>query len=78
MSGHRAQNKELTDKQKIFMHYVAQGLSNAKIAEQMDMQPNTADQYSERIKLKLDLFSKEELKQYAIDNGYLEQEVTHE
>lgn len=78
MSWHRAQNKELTDKQKEFMRYVAQGLSNSKIAQQMDMSRNTADQWVERIKLKLDLYSKEELKQYAIEHGYLAQEVTHE
>jgi len=62
--------KELTDKQKEFMRYAAQGLSNGKIAKAMRVSRKSADQYSELIKLKLDLVSKKELVQYAIEHGY--------
>lgn len=67
------QSSELTNKQKIFMRYIAQGLSNGKIAQQLHIQRKTADQYVERIKLRLDLCSKAEVKAYAIAHGYGEE-----
>lgn len=61
---------ELTDKQKEFLGYIAQGLNYSDIAKMQGVCHQARSLMADRIQDRLGLCSREELKEYAIQNGY--------
>lgn len=64
-------NKELTDKQKLYMHCLALGFSNKQIAGEMSITVDSVvNNYQERMLSKTYLSTRTELVEYAKQNGY--------
>jgi two-component system response regulator NreC len=63
---------ELTPRQRQVLTLVAEGLSNAEIAERLDISVKTVARHRENIMARLDLHSRTELVKYAIRKGLAE------
>jgi DNA-binding NarL/FixJ family response regulator len=67
-------NKDLTDKQKLYMHCLASGFSNKQIADKMNITiDSVVSNYQERMLSKTYLSTRKELVEYAKQNGYGEE-----
>jgi len=64
-------NKEFTDKQKAYLHYLAQGFSDSEIARKMGIVRDAViSNYRDRMLSKTYLHTRSELVEYAKKNGY--------
>ncbi len=62
----------LTDRERVIMLLIAEGLRNQDIAEQLAISPKTVSRHRENILRKLNLRTRAELIRYAIKNGLIE------
>lgn len=62
----------LTDRERVIMLLIAEGLRNQDIAEQLTISPKTVSRHRENILRKLNLRTRSELIRYAIKNGLIE------
>ena len=63
---------ELTEREHEVLTYLAQGSSNAEIAEALVISPKTVERHRENIMRKLNLHSRSELVRYAIRKGIIQ------
>lgn len=71
--GHRrVQEDGLTEREEEVLILLADGASNAEIAEQLSISPKTVARHRENIMAKLNLHSRSELVKYAIRKGIIE------
>jgi two-component system, NarL family, response regulator NreC len=70
-SGDTATIDGLTDREQEVLRYLAEGLSNDEIAEQLVISPKTVSRHRENIMQKLHLHSRSELVRYAIRKGII-------
>jgi two-component system response regulator NreC len=63
---------ELTEREQEVLAYVAEGSSNAEIAEALTISPKTVARHRENIMAKLNLHSRSELVKYAIRKGIIQ------
>jgi DNA-binding NarL/FixJ family response regulator len=61
----------LTWRERQVLRLVAQGYSNAEVAERLGISPKTVDTHRMRVMDKLGLHSRAELTRYALQYGYL-------
>jgi two-component system response regulator NreC len=73
---HAAEHKSATDgltaRERQVLTYLAEGNSNAEIAEALVISPNTVERHRENIMRKLNLHSRSELVRYAIRRGIIQ------
>lgn len=65
---------ELTPREREVLILIAEGLTNAEIAEELVISPKTVDSHRENIMRKLNLHSRIDLVKYAIKKGLIELE----
>ncbi len=62
---------DLTNRQLELLYYLVQGYSQKEIAHVMKLSPRTIESYLENIKIKLNIYNRSQLIQYAISIGML-------
>lgn len=62
----------LTDREREILRLIAQGMTTARIAEELVLSPHTVQSHRDRIMSKLDLHSKADLVRYALSRGLIE------
>ncbi len=68
----RPETPEVTARERQVLHLVAEGCSNAEIAERLTISPKTVDNHRTRLMAKLEVHSVAELLAYALREGLLE------
>jgi two-component system, NarL family, response regulator NreC len=71
-SGQKSATDGLTDREGQVLTYLAEGNSNAEIAEALVISPKTVERHRENIMRKLNLHSRSELVRYAIRRGIIQ------
>lgn len=61
----------LTPREREVLTYIAEGLTNREISDQLNISPKTVDRHRENIMSKLDLHSRVALVKYAIEKGMI-------
>jgi DNA-binding NarL/FixJ family response regulator len=61
----------LTSREREVLILIAEGLTNKKIGEQLEISPKTVARHRDNISAKLQLSSRAELARYAIQKGLL-------
>lgn len=64
----------LTAREREVLHLIAQGASNAEIAERLSISPRTAETHRTRLHRKLSLKTQAEVRRYAIKRGLIAEE----
>lgn len=64
-------SEDLTNRQLEILYYLVQGYSQKEIAHAMQLSPRTVESYLENIKIKLNIYNRSQLIQYAINIGML-------
>lgn len=70
--------KVLSDREVEMMPFFARGISNASIAEQLNISPLTVQSHRRSVMKKLNLHSVKDLMRYAIEKGFWRNPVSKE